>query len=190
MLSYDKPPLPWAGLPLWSFLITLITELGRNPWDPWWSLLRVLYPTAHDNDNRHTSISHQRESNPQSPASELPQTHALGQAATEITVLSINRTNRYEFSVMGLIHGTSFDKQSFKMCVAYILKIIYKYIIFLFQKSGPAGKNGGPTMEFRVSYYYYYYYHYFVWIKIVDISFWLAQCFHLIVYIDNCRLFF
>ena len=68
----------------WGFEITLRhTTLGRTPLDEWSARRRNVYLTTHNTHKRQTTVL-PASSEPAIPASERPQTHALGRAATGI----------------------------------------------------------------------------------------------------------
>jgi hypothetical protein len=64
-------------------LVTLNDTLSRTPLDEGSALCRDLYPATHNSHKRQTSIP-LAEFEPATPASELPQTHALDRVATGI----------------------------------------------------------------------------------------------------------
>jgi hypothetical protein len=84
----------WRKSPFWEgyshcrgFTITLRrTTLVRTSLDEWSAPFRDLYLTAHNTHNRQTSMPLVW-SEPATPASERPQTHALDRAATTIDSL-------------------------------------------------------------------------------------------------------
>ena len=71
------------------FTVTLRhTTLGRTPLDEWSARRRDLYLTAHNSHKRQTSMT-TAGLEPEIPASERPQTHALDRAAPGIGLLLI-----------------------------------------------------------------------------------------------------
>jgi len=82
-----------------GFTITLRhTTVGRTPLDEWSARHRDLYLTTHNTHKRQAYL-HPAGFEPTIPASELPQTHALEKAATEIGPILLSWNNAWMLSV-------------------------------------------------------------------------------------------